>query len=279
VQLSAGRVERVEFHDSPAKRSVLPTNNYESINTKTNNRKRKRLTADDLRNELQAISLPQTWDRKLHKSGSRAIVVFVDRLSMESSLKAAKKAAKNSTKIVWGDGIEDRLPPLGPQRYQTHKLLQYPPKAELLRTVNDYMTIFSRFEEARDRETANKAQEPDEDGFITVSRGPKVNSVARDEEMKKLIEKRKERGKGLEDFYRFQMREKRKETQGELLRKFEEDKKKVEEMKKRRGKLRVSDHFVGFQCVCPFPLWALYILQDIYRMNLDTNLFPAARVK
>lgn len=165
---------------------------------------------------------------------------------MESSLKAAKKAARDGVKIVWGDGVEDRLTPLGPQRYQTHKRLQYPPTTELLHIVDEYMTIFSRFEEAQSREASKKAQEPDEDGFVTVTRGPKMNSVARDEEMKSLIEKHKERSKGLEDFYRFQMRNKRKERQGELLKQFEEDKKKVEEMKKRRGKLRVSDQYSAF---------------------------------
>lgn len=82
--------------------------------------------------------------------------------------------------------------------------------------------------------------EPDEDGFITVSHGPKLNSVAREDEMKELVERQKKKAEGLEDFYRFQSREKRKERQNALLRRFDEDKKKLHQLKERRGKIRVS---------------------------------------
>ena len=77
---------------------------------------------------------------------------------------------------------------------------------------------------------------PDEDGFVTVTRGSR--GAARLEETKELVEKHKEKSKGLEDFYRFQMREKRKEEHAEMLKKFEEDKRKVEEMRQRRGKVQ-----------------------------------------
>lgn len=237
AQLSGGRVERVDFEDVPTKKSV-GASAQGSIATKS--KKRKRVTTDDLESQLDDIWFPSTWDRKLHKSGAHAIVVFVDKPSMEASLKAARKASKHRPKIVWGEGIEDRIPPLGLQRYTTHDRLRYPPRAELLRVISDYMTVFTQVEESRAREAARKAQEPDEDGFITVTKGPKHNSVAREEEEKELVEKLKEKDKGLEDFYRFQTREKRKERQNELLRKFDEDKRKLEEMKKQRGKLRVS---------------------------------------
>lgn len=78
---------------------------------------------------------------------------------------------------------------------------------------------------------------PDEDGFITVVRGGRAGP-ARLEEAQEKAEKQKEKQRGKEDFYRFQMREKRKERAGELLRGFEEDRRKVEEMKKRRNKFR-----------------------------------------
>jgi ribosomal RNA-processing protein 7 len=236
VQLSAGRVERVEFEGVPSKQRTISSGTQAIGGTK----KRKRVTADELQNQLEDIDLPSTWDRKLHMSGSHAVVVFVDKPAMELSLKAAKKASRNDTTIVWGEGIEDRVPPLGVNRYKAHNTLRYPPRAELLRIVNDYMTLFTQAEEARAREAARKAQEPDEDGFITVAKGPKNTSVAREEEVKELLEKQKKREAGLEDFYRFQTREKRKERQNELLKKFDEDRKKIEEMKKRRGKIRVS---------------------------------------
>ena len=55
-----------------------------------------------------------------------------------------------------------------------------------------------------------------------------------------LAEKQKAKQKGLDDFYRFQSREKRKERAGELVRRFEEDKERVRRMKEKRGRFRVS---------------------------------------
>ena len=67
--------------------------------------------------------------------------------------------------------------------------------------------------------------------------------MAREEELKALVEREKKKNEGLEDFYRFQSREKRKATQNELLRRFDEDKRKLRDIKDRRGKIRVSLSF------------------------------------
>lgn len=243
-QLAAGRVETVHFEDVPTKKKHGHASSTQGSNI-SQSRKRKRLTADDLQNQLDEIELPSTWDRQLQKSGSHAIVVFVDKPSMEASLKAAAKVAKkgNSSSaqtIVWGQGVEHRVPELGLSRYQTHESKQYPDRAALLRTVNDYMVVFMQVAEARKREESRKAQEPDEDGFVTVTSGPKLNSVAQEDETRELVERQKKKAEGLEDFYRFQSREKRKERQNELLKQFGEDRKKLDEVKKRKGKFRVS---------------------------------------
>lgn len=232
-QLSAGRVEKVQFEDVPIKKQSQQANT-------TSSKKRKRITADELQNHLEKIDLPATWNRELQKSGTHAVIIFVDKPSKEASLKAAHKAAKRGTKLVWGQGIEDRVPELGLDRYLAHERLRYPNRAELLRTVNEYMNVFTQVAEVRRREEASRTQVPDEDGFVTVTHGPKLNSVAREDETKELVKKQQEKTKGLEDFYRFQSREKRKERQNDLLRKFDEDKKRLQEMKQRRGKIRVS---------------------------------------
>ncbi|PYH88829.1 ribosomal small subunit assembly protein [Aspergillus ellipticus CBS 707.79] len=234
TQLAAGRIERVDFEAVPTKKKGVQTTPQGNI---TSNKKRKRVTADELQDQLDDIQLPSTWDRKLQKSGAHAIVVFADKPSMEASLKAARKAAKKNSPIVWGEGIEDRIPPLGLQRYVAHAQRRYPERAELLRTVNDYMTVFTQVAETRKREEARRAQEPDEDGFITVTSGPKLASTAHEDEAKELIEKQKQKSQGLEDFYRFQSREKRKEVQNRLLKKFDDDRKKLADMKKRKGKI------------------------------------------
>jgi ribosomal RNA-processing protein 7 len=113
------------------------------------------------------------------------------------------------------------------------------PRRDLLQSVDSYMSAYSKLEEARSRANAKKRQMPDEEGFITVTKGAR-GGVVRMEDAKELGEKQKAKDHGLEDFYRFQMRERRKEVQGEFLRKFEDDKRRVDEMKKRRGRLRVS---------------------------------------
>ncbi|KAJ5096298.1 hypothetical protein NUU61_005654 [Penicillium alfredii] len=237
TQLSAGRVERVQFEDVPVKKRGVAAATENNLSHRS--KKRKRVTVDDLQSRLDDVALPSTWDRQLQKSGAHAIVVFADRPSMEASLKAAAKAAKKGTTLVWGEGIpKDRVPVLGLQRYLAHERLRYPDRAALLRTVNDYMTVFSQVAEARKRAESQKAQEPDEDGFVTVTHGPKLNSIAREDEVRELVEKQKKKAEGLEDFYRFQSREKRKERQNELLKKFDEDKKKLQDIKSRRGKIR-----------------------------------------
>lgn len=234
-QLSAGTVERVEFSE----RLQQPLKKPES----QSGRKRKRATGEEVQFELGAHRLPDVWQRSLHASGAQAVVVFVDILSMETSLRAAKKAAKIGTRLVWGKDIEYRIPPLGLQRYKEHNNQQFPPRKELLQSVNAYMSAYSRMEEIRTRAYAKKRQEPDEEGFVTVTKG--ARGLVRKEDAKELRVKQKDKNKGLEDFYRFQMRERRKEGQGEFLRKFEEDKKRVAEMKQRRGRLRVSPNLVS----------------------------------
>lgn len=99
------------------------------------------------------------------------------------------------------------------------------------------MTSFAEQEALRARALARQRAEPDEDGFVTVTRGGRMGP-ARQEEAQEKAEKQKEKQKGKEDFYRFQMREKRKEQANELIKGFEEDRKRVEEMKKRRNKFR-----------------------------------------
>ena len=97
------------------------------------------------------------------------------------------------------------------------------------------MTKFAAKEASQVRLAAKQRQEADEDGFITVTRGGRTNPARQE-----VAQEQAEKQKGLEDFYRFQSREKRKERAGELVRKFEEDKERVRKMKERRGRFRVS---------------------------------------
>lgn len=101
------------------------------------------------------------------------------------------------------------------------------------------MTAVAAQEASEAKFYAKQRHEPDEDGFITVSKGGR-NGPARREAAQEQAEKRKEKHKGFEDFYRFQTRDKRKAKAVELLRKFEGDKQKVKEMRERRASLKVN---------------------------------------
>ena len=111
TQLDGGRVERVDFEGarSKSKPAVAPP----GPTKKGKKRKRAEIQSMD---EVEGAELPKVWDRELHHSGGTAVVVFVDRVSMDASLKAAKKAAKGGKKIVWGEGVEEKVPKLGSER-------------------------------------------------------------------------------------------------------------------------------------------------------------------
>lgn len=101
------------------------------------------------------------------------------------------------------------------------------------------MTAFAAKEAAQARLQTRQRQEVDADGFVTVTRGGRTNP-AKQEAAQEQAEKQKEKHQGLDDFYRFQSREKRKERAGELVRKFEEDKERIRKMREKKGKFGVS---------------------------------------
>ena len=123
--------------------------------------------------------------------------------------------------------------------YLNHNKLSYPEKTALLESVNSYMTVFAEREASQARAKARQRQMPDADGFVTVTRGGRTGP-AKQVVAQVLAKKQKEKLEGLKDFYRFQMRERQKARAGELLRKFEQDKQKVNFMKERRGAFKVS---------------------------------------
>jgi ribosomal RNA-processing protein 7 len=108
--------------------------------------------------------------------------------------------------------------------------------------VNSYLSAFAALESARSKRLAKQRSVPDEDGFITVTRGGRTGP-ARLEEVQAAAERLEEREKRRTggDFYRFQSRDERKKRENELKRKFEEDRKRVEEIRQRRGKIRPEE--------------------------------------
>lgn len=241
-QLSGGRVESVAFEGARVGKGIIASVAAVQGNS---NKKRKRGEADeeekraDTPGQQQIGQLPKVWDRDLQRSGSTAVVTFVDRPSADLALKQVRRAIKTGHEVVWGRGVEDRIPLLGSARYRTHHALRYPDAPALQASIDAYMTAFAAQEAVRAKLMARQRAEPDEDGFVTVTRGGR-NGPAREEAVKIQAEELKKREKQMiqDDFYRFQNRERKKEQAQSLVRGFEEDLRKVEEMRRRRGKVR-----------------------------------------
>uniref|UniRef100_A0A8H7MZ89 Ribosomal RNA-processing protein 7 C-terminal domain-containing protein n=1 Tax=Bionectria ochroleuca TaxID=29856 RepID=A0A8H7MZ89_BIOOC len=83
--------------------------------------------------------------------------------------------------------------------------------------------------------------EPDEDGFVTVTRGGRSAPASRneaEEAKQRMLEKQDKKKSDMKDFYRFQLRQRRKDEHKALLRRFDEDRKKVDAMREKRGKFK-----------------------------------------
>ena len=239
-QLGGSRIERIDFEGARKGKGITAP-----VTSVKQGKKRKRSEATSTGDgavtgtEEEVGKLPQLWDRELHRSGSTAIVTFVDKASADLALKESRKAAKTGRQILWGYGLEGKVAPLGSTRYATHHKLRYPDQAALQQSVDTFMAAFSAAEVARAKNLAKQRSVPDADGFVTETKGGRAGP-ARDEEARDKGEElqKRERKRVGEDFYRFQTREKRKEVQRDLVKGFEEDQKRVEEMRKRRGKVR-----------------------------------------
>lgn len=254
TQLDGGHVQNVHFAAPPVSGSTnssstliatTPTRPTREVDSNLGKRKRQGESSEEIVAKLATKILPDTVPSQLHVTGSTAIAVFLDRASRDLTLRACKKLVKGMTAgkskaPIWSVGLElSKQPLLGLKRYEAQRVLTYPPRADLLRLVDDYMSTYAELEEAESRESAKKRAEPDEDGFITVTRGTKgVVKADEAESMKQKLQEKWKNEQGLEDFYRFQHRERRKEEAGKLMRQFEGEQQRVREMRERRGKSR-----------------------------------------
>lgn len=204
-------------------------------------RKRKRDESDSEDEEEQVARLPPTWTRQLHRSGSTAVIVLADEKSVDLVLKAIAKVHKTKKYPVWGEGVQDKVPQLGVPWIQAHNKLSFPPTEILQQSVDAFFAVFNRKEKEAAELAKRLRNEPDEDGFVTVTRGGRSAPARRDEAeeaRKKMLEREQKKKEELTNFYRFQLREKKKAEQAELIKKFDEDRKKVQAMKQKRGKFR-----------------------------------------
>ena len=238
-----GRFESATFEEErnqlSSKTDRLPA---QATRLAAHSKKRKREDEEIERaREEEAARLPSPWTRPLRRSGSSAIVVLADEKSVERVLKAVAKAHKSQKFPIWGEGLAGRVPPLGSRWLKAHGRLSYPDKAVVEESVNAFFTVFNREEQEAAELAKRLRNEPDEDGFVTVTRGGR-NAPARkneaEEAHRRMLEKAEKKKAELNNFYRFQVRERKKAEQAKLLGRFEEDRKKVSAMKEKRQKFR-----------------------------------------
>ncbi|EOA91382.1 hypothetical protein ACJQWK_03596 [Exserohilum turcicum] len=206
-------------------------------------RGKKRKRADDPAIVAEGVvedaesALPKLWSTEIRRSGSGTVVVFVDRKSARGALREVQKAVKEGRSIVW-KGEQN----LGVERYTTHLTHTYPTASSLQASLNAYLTQFSALESMRSRLRKTARSAPDADGFVTVSRGAGARTgPARIQDAlkkKEELDRRRANHRATDDFYRFQNRERRKRAEGELKKRFEEDKRRVLGMRETRGRVR-----------------------------------------
>ncbi|KAI2623734.1 ribosomal RNA-processing protein 7-domain-containing protein [Xylaria nigripes] len=241
ILVGAGRFESIVFKQD--KKRVKVSHEPAQAERLSKHHKKRKREDEELQNrkEETAAELPDTWTRELHSSGSSAVALLADEKSVEIVLKAVKKLMKTKKYPVWGEGIKTSVPVFGAQWLKSHNKLSYPGNDAVQAMVDAYFTVFNRKEEEANQLAKRLRNEPDEDGFVMVTRGSRNAPARRDEaeEAKQnMLAKQQKKKDDTQDFYRFQLRERKKAEQLELLKKFDDDRRKVQAMKEKRGKFR-----------------------------------------
>ena len=198
-------------------------------------------TSNSLAQQRRQAKLPATWPRTLRQSGSTAVALLADAKSVEIVFKAIAKVHKSASPAQYP--LWPASSALGPSWLAGHNRMAYPNHATLLASVDSFFALFNR-KEAEAAELARRLRNvPDEDGFVTVTRASGGRSApARQEDAvsarAKQLAKQEQQRSDMTSFYRFQLRERKKEEQSEMQRRFLDDQKRVAAMREKRGKFK-----------------------------------------
>lgn len=186
-----------------------------------------------LTSDLMSVEDPES---KRYTPKNTALLKFVDDSSVSNCFNALKKYSKldQSSRIEW----EYKSPTV-----DTFLNFYKPLDTDYLKEdIHSHMEIF----EQREQEAQNATQSSivDEDGFtLVVGKNTKsLNSIRKKILKKNPLSKHENKAsppssidkKGKEDFYRFQIRERKKQEINQLLNKFKEDQEKIKIMKANR---------------------------------------------
>lgn len=238
-----GRFETIAFEDERKRRLDIDPASSVKVTGFGKKRKRDEQEAEERAREEEAALLPEIWTRRIHKSGTSAIAILADEKSVEVSLKAIRKLSKSKSQKfpIWADGLPETTPELGPAWISSHLRLSRCDKAATQKAVHAFFTVYNRKEKEAAEMAKRLRNEPDEDGFVTVTRGGRATPASKNEAeaaRQKMLDRAAKKKEELGNFYRFQVREKRKAEQALMARRFDDDRRKVMAMKERRGKFR-----------------------------------------
>ncbi|OAA69501.1 hypothetical protein ISF_02771 [Cordyceps fumosorosea ARSEF 2679] len=239
--VGAGRFEGISFEDEGSATHSLDPAQTVKINTIAKKRKRDDVELEEEEKERQAIQLPEIWTRKLLRSSSTAVVLLADEKSVQLVLKAISKANKTKKYPVWEDESSRGVSPLGVPWISSHLRDSRVDKAAARRSVHAFFNAFNRKEKEAIELAKRLRNEPDEDGFVTVTRGGRTAPASKyeaEEAKRRMVEKDSKKKSEMTDFYRFQLRARRKDEQAALMKRFQQDREKVNAMKEKRGKFR-----------------------------------------
>lgn len=153
-----------------------------------------------------------------------AFIVFKQTKSLEKALRLTN--VKIDNEIPLNAGIK---------KWTNDYFESFIDEKQLQAEVNDYMLAFEE-KEQEEREEARKT-EIDEDGWTIVKRGKVGGGFQQKESVLKALEDKMEKGKEkkeFKNFYAFQIRESKQKHIVSLRKRFEEDKLKINALKKAR---------------------------------------------
>lgn len=177
-------------------------------------------------------------------------IILVDKSAANRLIAKSKNLYKLKDRIYWNNSNSSNNNTIGKSsirgidRYTAKTLKKYPPHDQLQRMVDLYMLNFAKAEARELQNVRSLADQVDEDGFTLVVSSTR-KSAADIRPAPKMTEDeaiqndpaaggKKKKSKEKKDFYRFQIREQKKQEMNSLLKRFREDQDKIKELKEKK---------------------------------------------
>ncbi|KAK9479237.1 ribosomal RNA-processing protein 7-domain-containing protein [Lipomyces japonicus] len=176
--------------------------------------------------------------RRIYPSGSAAHVHFSDKQGLHDALAGLKKSPglpewrEDGTTEVAGNAT-------GTSRYMAVHARKYVADRVVQSAVDRFMASFNKLEARKVRDAKRAFSEPDAEGFVTVSKvisgraGAQAAGSGDSDAIRQDARKRQKKAE-LKDFYRFQIRQEKKERMNDLLKNFKQDQERIKELKAKK---------------------------------------------